>query len=56
MQPPNSRCSFIKLQENYVQFHFVRMAQTLNIGIKFEDFSSLEKAIKQYHRKKMFNS
>ena len=40
MLPPNSRSSFIKLQENYVQSHFVRMAQMLNIGKKFEDFSS----------------
>ena len=36
----------IKLQENYVQSHFVRMAQMLNIREKFEDFSSLEIAIK----------
>ena len=41
----NYRCSFIKLQENYVQSHFVRMAQMLNIGKTFEDFSSLEIAI-----------
>ena len=58
MLPPNSRCSFIKLQENYVQSHFVRMAQMLNIGKKFEDFSSLEIAIQQYQKeeKLMFNS
>ena len=30
--------------------HFVRMAQMQNIGKKFEDFSSLEIAIKQYQK------
>ena len=50
MLPPNSCCSFIKLQENYVQSHFVRMAQMLNIGEKFEDFSSLKIAIQQYQK------
>ena len=50
MQPPNSRCSFIKLQENYVQSHFVRTAQMLHIGKEFEDFSSLKIAIRQYQK------
>ena len=50
MQPPISRLSFIKLQETYVQSHFVRMAQMLNIRKKFEDFSSLEIAIQQYQK------
>ena len=30
--------------------HFVRMAQMLNIGKMFEDFSSLEIAIQQYQK------
>ena len=40
----------MKLQENYGQSHFVRMAQMLNIGKTFEDFSSLEIAIQQYQK------
>ena len=32
------------------------MSQMLNIGKKFEDFSSLEIAIQQYQKEKMFNS
>ena len=56
MQPPNSRCSFIKLQENYVQSNFVRMAQMLNIGKKFEHFSSLEIPSSSIRRKKTLNS
>ena len=34
----------------YVQSHFVRMTQMLNIGKTFEDFSSLEIAILQYQK------
>ena len=37
-------------ENRYVQSHFVRMAQMLNIRKKFEDFSSLEIAIQQYQK------
>ena len=37
-------------ENRYVQSHFVRMAKMLNIGKKFEDFSSLEIAIQQYQK------
>ena len=37
-------------QKKNVQSHFVRMSQMLNIGKKFEDFSSLEIAIQQHQK------
>ena len=37
-------------ENRYVQSHFVRMAQMLNIGKKFEDFYSLEIAIQPYQK------